>query len=77
MNKFVYLFSEAPDLSKELLGGKGYGLVKMSSIGLPVPPGFVITTDACKNYYLYGKSFLDELKSQVYDAISKLEDLTG
>lgn len=77
MSKYVYLFSEASDLSKELLGGKGYGLVKMSSIGLPVPPGFVITTEACKNYYLRGKAFLDELKNQVYDAISKLEDLTG
>ena len=77
MNKFVYLFSEASNLSKDLLGGKGYGLSKMVSLGLPVPPGFVITTDACKNYYLYGKSFLDDLKKQVCEAILNLENLTN
>ena len=54
MDKFVYLFNEAHGLPKDLLGGKGFGLVKMSSIGLSVPPGFIITTQACKNYYLYG-----------------------
>lgn len=77
MDKFVYLFNEAHGLPKDLLGGKGFGLVKMSSIGLSVPPGFIITTQACKNYYLYGEEFILELKSQVKDSIRKLENLTN
>lgn len=76
MSKFVYLFSEAQNLSKDLLGGKGFGLVQMSSMGLSVPPGFIVTTDACKEYYLHGIKFISELKIQILEALKKLEDLT-
>ncbi len=76
MSKFVYLFSEAQNLSKDLLGGKGFGLVQMSSMGLNVPPGFIVTTNACKEYYLHGIEFISELKVQILEALKKLEDLT-
>lgn len=74
--KFVYLFSEATGFSRDLLGGKGFGLVEMTSMGLPVPPGFVITTEACKNYYENGQKLSEELKNQILDAISRLEKIT-
>ena len=74
--KFVYLFSEATGLSRDLLGGKGFGLVEMTSMGLPVPPGFVITTEACKNYYENGQKLSEELKTQILDAINRLEKIT-
>src|ERR1700710_2668212 len=62
---------------KNLLGGKGANLAEMSSLGLPVPPGFTITTEACTHYYKNGQSYPDDLKGQVAQALAKVESLTG
>ena len=77
MKHFVYSFSEACDFSKDLLGGKGFGLVQMTSMGLPVPPGFIVTTEACKDYYLNGKVISDNLKNEIFESIKNLEKSTG
>ncbi|WP_394173164.1 pyruvate, phosphate dikinase [Guptibacillus hwajinpoensis] len=75
-NKFVFLFDHTKNSGKELLGGKGANLAEMTRIGLPVPYGFTITTDACKAYYDAGKSLSTEVKSQVVEALTKLENKT-
>src|SRR5580693_10562687 len=62
---------------KNLLGGKGANLAEMSSLGLPVPPGFTITTEACNHYYANGQTYPDTLKAQVADGLAKVEALTG
>ena len=77
MSEFVYLFSEGNKDLKSLLGGKGANLAEMKNIGLPVPEGFTITTEACNNYYEEGKKLKDSIKQEIFDKIGKLEDMTG
>ena len=77
MKKWVYLFSEGNANMRELLGGKGANLAEMTNIGLPVPQGFTITTEACTQYYEDGKEINDEIKSQIDEYIGKMEEITG
>jgi pyruvate,orthophosphate dikinase len=74
--KFVYEFSEASDVSKELLGGKGAGLAAMSNLDLPVPPGFTITTEACRDYMKNGE-LSQEISEQIEENLVKLEESIG
>jgi len=73
--KYVYMFSEGNEKMRELLGGKGANLAGMTNLGLPVPPGFVVTTEACTLYNTSGRIFSDDIKKQVDDAIVQLEAL--
>ena len=73
--KYVYMFSEGSGKMRELLGGKGANLAEMANLGLPVPPGFVVTTEACTLYNSSGRVLSDEVKKQVDEAIAKLEKL--
>ena len=73
--KYVYLFSEGNKDMRELLGGKGANLAEMTSIGLPVPQGFTITTEACTKYYEDGREINDEIQSQINEYIVKMEDI--
>ena len=75
--KYVYLFSEGNANMRELLGGKGANLAEMTNIGLPVPQGFTITTEACTKYYEDGKEINDEIKAEINEYILKLEEITG
>ena len=75
--KYVYLFTEGNASMRELLGGKGANLAEMTHIGLPVPQGFTITTEACTKYYDDGKEINDEIKGQINEYIIKLEEITG
>jgi len=75
--KYVYMFSEGNKDMRNLLGGKGANLAEMTSIGLPVPQGFTITTEACTKYYEDGKEINDEIQSQIEEYIVKLEKDTG
>ncbi|HHY93648.1 MAG TPA: pyruvate, phosphate dikinase, partial [Firmicutes bacterium] len=75
--RYVYLFEEGDASWRQRLGGKGAGLAEMTRIGLPVPPGFTITTDACREYYRQGKRFPEGLLEEVYGALSRLEERTG
>ena len=75
--KYVYLFSEGNGKMRELLGGKGANLAEMTGLGMPVPRGFTITTEACTQYYKDGKEINDEIVAQVMEYIKKLEALTG
>jgi len=75
--KYVYLFSEGDGKNKKLLGGKGAGLCTMTQIGLPVPPGFVISTEACLDYFERGERFPDRLMEQVRKAVSVVEKAMG
>ena len=77
MMKYVYLFQEGNASMRNLLGGKGANLAEMSSLGLPVPNGFTITTEACTSYYENGKEISEEVKTQIFDALKKLEALQG
>src|SRR5208283_3605098 len=70
---YLYLFSEGDGKNKKLLGGKGAGLCEMTQIGLPVPPGFVITTQTCLEYFDKGFKFPQELTNQVRQAMAKIE----
>ena len=74
--KYVYLFSEGNASMRELLGGKGANLAEMTNIGLPVPQGFTITTEACTQYYEDGK-INDEIMNQIEEGIVKMEEITG
>ena len=76
-HKFVYLFSEGNANMRELLGGKGANLAEMTNIGLPVPQGFTITTEACTQYYEDGQKINDEIQAQIMDYIVKMEEITG
>ncbi len=76
-NKWVYLFSEGNANMRELLGGKGANLAEMTSLGLPVPQGFTITTEACTQYYEDGREINAEIRGQIDDAIEKMEQITG
>ena len=77
MTKFVYLFSEGNASMRNLLGGKGANLAEMTNIGLPVPQGFTITTEACTKYYEDGREINEEIQSQINEAISKMEEITS
>ena len=77
MTKYVYLFSEGNAKMRELLGGKGANLAEMTNIGLPVPQGFTITTEACTQYYEDGRKINDEIKAQIMEYIAKMEEITG
>ena len=75
--KYVYLFSEGNKDMKDLLGGKGANLAEMTNLGLPVPKGFTITTEACNNYYDNNEVITDELTSEIFSYVQKLEELTN
>ena len=77
MKKYVYLFSEGNANMRELLGGKGANLAEMTNIGLPVPQGFTITTEACTQYYEDGRQINDEIMAQIMEYIEKMEKITG
>ena len=76
-NKWVYLFKEGNADMRELLGGKGANLAEMTSLGLPVPQGFTITTEACTQYYEDGREINDEIQGQINEYIVKMEEITG
>ncbi|MCI8981109.1 MAG: pyruvate, phosphate dikinase [Hungatella sp.] len=76
-NKWVYLFSEGNANMRNLLGGKGANLAEMTNLGLPVPQGFTITTEACTQYYEDGKKINDEIMGQIMEYIGKMEEITG
>ena len=76
-NKWVYMFSEGDMTMRNLLGGKGANLAEMTSIGLPVPQGFTITTEACTQYYEDGRKISDEIMAQVMDGVKKMEEING
>ncbi len=77
MAKWVYLFKEGKADMKNLLGGKGANLAEMTNLGLPIPQGFTVTTEACTNYYESGKRITEEIQGQIFDAIKELEKLQG
>ena len=76
-NKYVYLFSEGNASMKNLLGGKGANLAEMTNLGIPVPSGFIVTTESCNKYYEDGKKISDEIIGQIYESLEKLEQATG
>ena len=76
-HKYVYLFKEGNAKMRELLGGKGANLAEMTSLGLPVPQGFTISTEACTQYYEDGKKINDEIQAQIMEHIEKMEEITG
>ncbi len=75
--KWVYLFEEGKADMRELLGGKGANLAEMTNLGLPVPQGFTITTEACTQYYEDGRQINDEIMAQVNEYVEKLQEITG
>jgi len=77
MAKWVYLFKEGDAGMKNLLGGKGANLAEMTNLGLPIPQGFTVTTEACTNYYDSGKKITDEIQGQIFEAIGELEKIQG
>ena len=76
-NKWVYLFTEGNANMRELLGGKGANLAEMTGLGLPVPQGFTITTEACTQYYEDGREINAEIQAQINEYIEKMEEITG
>ncbi|MBR5283592.1 MAG: pyruvate, phosphate dikinase, partial [Clostridia bacterium] len=77
MGKFVYLFKEGNASMRELLGGKGANLAEMTHIGMPVPQGFTITTEACTKYYEDGRKINDDIMAEIMENITKMEEITG
>ena len=75
--KFVYLFKEGNGSMRELLGGKGANLAEMTNLGMPVPQGFTITTEACTQYYADGETINDEIKAEIMQYIGEMEKITG
>ena len=75
--KYVYLFTEGNGTMRELLGGKGANLAEMTNLGLPVPQGFTISTEACTQYYEDGKVINPEIQAEIMEYIAKMEDITG
>ena len=75
--KFVYMFSEGNGKMRELLGGKGANLAEMTGLGMPVPHGFTITTEACTQYYADGETINDSIKEEIFASLAKLEELSG
>ena len=76
-HKYVYLFKEGNKDMRELLGGKGANLAEMTSLGLPIPQGFTVTTEACIKYYDDGEMISQEIEDQIFDALGKLEEIAG
>ena len=76
-HKYVYLFTEGNGSMRELLGGKGANLAEMTNLGMPVPQGFTISTEACTQYYEDGRTINDEIMAQVYGALAKIEEING
>ena len=77
VKKFVYKFEEGNGKMRELLGGKGANLAEMTVLGLPVPPGFTVTTEACTQYYEDGRQINADIKAQIFDALAQLEKRMG
>ena len=75
--KFVYMFSEGNASMRNLLGGKGANLAEMTNIGLPIPQGFTVTTEACTFYNSNGKKLSQAITDQIFNALSQLENITG
>ena len=75
--KYVYLFTEGNATMRELLGGKGANLAEMTNIGLPVPQGFTITTEACTQYYEDGRQINDEIMAEIMEYVARMEEITG
>ena len=75
--KYVYLFTEGDGSMRELLGGKGANLAEMTKIGMPVPQGFTISTEACTQYYEDGERINDGIQAQIMEYIGKMEEITG
>ena len=76
-HKYVYLFTEGNGSMRELLGGKGANLAEMTNIGLPVPQGFTVSTEACTKYYEDGRMINEDIQSQIMEHVAKLEQITG
>ena len=77
MAKWVYLFEEGNADMRNLLGGKGANLAEMTNLGLPIPQGFTVTTEACTDYYNNGRQISDEIKEQIFTALAGLEEEQG
>ena len=77
MAKWVYLFREGNADMRNLLGGKGANLAEMTNLGLPIPPGFTVTTEACTDYYNHGRSISEEIQTQIFDALALFEEKLG
>lgn len=75
--KYVYLFKEGNADMRELLGGKGANLAEMTNLGLPIPQGFTVSTEACTEYYNDGKKINEEIQGQIFEALAKLEEMQG
>ena len=75
--KYVYLFSEGDATMRNLLGGKGANLAEMTRLGMPVPQGFTITTEACTQYYEDGKQINKDIQDEIFEYIAKMEEITG
>ncbi len=75
--KYLYLFTEGNADMRELLGGKGANLAEMTNLGMPVPQGFTITTEACNRYYDDGRTIAPEIESDIIAYMAKLEEITG
>ncbi len=75
--KYVYLFNEGNANMRELLGGKGANLAEMTNLGLPIPKGFTVTTEACNKYYEDGKAISEEIKNEIFEKLASLESATG
>jgi len=75
--KYVYSFKEGNKDMRNLLGGKGANLAEMTNLGLPIPQGFTVTTEACTNYYDNGKAISEEIEKQIFEALSALEKIQG
>ena len=76
-HKYVYLFSEGDENMRELLGGKGANLAQMTRLGMPVPQGFTISTEACTRYYEDGKKIAPEIEAEIYEYLAKMEEING
>ena len=77
MEKWVYLFEEGNADMRNLLGGKGANLAEMTNLGLPIPQGFTVTTEACTDYYNNGKQISDEIQKQIFEKLAWLEEKQG
>ena len=77
MAKWVYLFKEGNADMRNLLGGKGANLAEMTNLGLPIPQGFTVTTEACTDYYNSGKQITEEIQEQIFAALGELEKIQG
>ena len=76
MAKWVYRFSEGNASMRPLLGGKGANLAEMTGLGMPIPQGFTVTTEACTEYYRHGKQITDEIQAQIFELLAGLRSIT-